>query len=589
VAIGGAALCLAVAAFAVPLSARTLVHPVGFSALVAWSVLAWVLAGLLWLRARPWSRIGPLLCVLGLLLGLQSFQGSANSYAFSVAVILDALVVLLAWYLVAIFPGSRLDAPGRRVMAFAAAVVVPAFVLEILFSSSIAGATPLARCGDMCPPNQLLISSEPGLAGVIGDIERWSRVGFTLMLLTLLAFRFKRASPPRRMTMLPVYAAVGLWLTAFSVYNAAANAGASVETLDGLGVGVSFSRSLYPLGFIAAIVLTWAHAGAALQVMVGRLGRDSTLRSVERAVRDVLKDPSARLYFWPEEGRGYVDSRAEPAEGPVAGGEQSLQRFGTRDGRPVVAIVYDPVLDEYPELLQATGEAVVLALENRRLDEELRQSREALVHSERRLGSAVAAERRRIERDLHDGSQQRLVAIRIGLELARERAAGDQESRARLAKLGEQLDQAVEELRGLAQGIYPSVLPDFGLRTALEAAAGRSGVALMETALQEVPRYPAHTEAGVYFACVEALQNAAKHAGPAAHVKVSLWTEGNRLCFSVADDGVGFARGRVRQGSGLRNMAERLAGLDGTFTLDSAPGRGTVAAGSVPVERLAPL
>ena len=163
--------------------------------------------------------------------------------------------------------------------------------------------------------------------------------------------------------------------------------------------------------------------------------------------------------------------------------------------------MHDPALDEDPELLEAAGEATVMALENRRLDEELRQAREALTLSERRLGAAVTDERKRIERDLHDGSQQRLVAIRIGLELARERAEGDPESHARLAKLGEQLDHAVEELRGLVQGIYPSVLPDFGLRAALKAAAERSGVAV-DLDLQETPRYPAHLEAGVYFACV---------------------------------------------------------------------------------------
>jgi signal transduction histidine kinase len=257
--------------------------------------------------------------------------------------------------------------------------------------------------------------------------------------------------------------------------------------------------------------------------------------------------------------------------------------FGSTEREPVVAIVHDPALNEDPELVEAVGAATVMTLENRRLDEELRQSREELESSERRLTAAVADERKRIERDLHDGSQQRLVAIRIGLELARERAETSPDTSARLAKLGDDLDRALEELRGAAQGIYPSVLADFGLRTALESAIGRSGVPTLSD-LQQIPRLPAHIEAAVYFACVEALQNAAKHGGSGVRVKVRLWTEQDVLSFSVSDDGVGFVPGRRAEGSGLRNMADRLDAVDGTFSLDSVPGRGTVATGSVRVD-----
>ena len=385
-----------------------------------------------------------------------------------------------------------------------------------------------------------------------------------------------------------VYSAVGLWLGSFAVYNTAVNAHVSVDVLDRIGLGVTATRLLYPLAFIAALVLARTYAGGALQTMVHELRTDSTLGSIERAVRSVLTDPSSRLAFWLPESRHYVDAAAHPVELPAPNGDASVHVFRSADRKPLVAIVHDPALDEDPELLEAAGEATVMALENRRLDEELRQAREALTLSERRLGAAVTDERKRIERDLHDGSQQRLVAIRIGLELARERAEGDPESHARLARLGEQLDHAVEELRGLVQGIYPSVLPDFGLRAALKAAAERSGVAV-DLDLQETPRYPAHLEAGVYFACVEALQNAAKHAGPGAHVKLSLWTDAGLVCFCVSDDGVGFSPGAGPEGSGLRNMADRLAALDGSFNLDTGPGKGTHVTGSVPVGRLAPL
>ena len=588
-ALGVLALGCVALAFAVPLTSDTLAHPVGFAWLVAWSVVGFVLAGLMWWRARPWSRIGPLLCALGFLLGLASFQGSASELGFSLGVLVDAPVVLLAWYLVLVFPGSRLDAPARLVMTFAGAVILLGFVPNFLLSADISGAAPLARCGEGCPSNALLVASESGLADFFGDIDRFGRVAVTLLIVGLLTSRFLRASRPRRRILLPVYSAVGLWLGAFAIYNSAVNANVSVDVLDRIGLGVTATRLLYPLAFIAALVLARAYAGGALQTMVHELRTDSTLGSVERAVRSVLADPSSRLAFCLPQSRQYVDAAAHPVELPAPNSDVSVHVFRSADHKPLVAVVHDPALDEDPELLEAAGEAAVMALENRRLDEELRQAREALTLSERRLGAAVTDERKRIERDLHDGSQQRLVAIRIGLELARERAEGDPEGHARLAKLGEQLDHAVEELRGLVQGIYPSVLPDFGLRAALKAAAERSGVAV-DLDLQEIPRYPAHLEAGVYFACVEALQNAVKHAGSGAHVKLRLWTDGAMVCFCVSDDGIGFTPGAGRpEGLGLRNMADRLAALDGSFTLDTGPGKGTDVTGSVPVARLAPL
>ena len=587
-ALGVLALGCVALAFVVPLTSDTLAHPVGFAWLAAWSVVGFVLAGLLWWRARPWSRIGPLLCALGFLLGLATFQGSASELGFSLGVLVDAPVVLLAWYLVLVFPGSRLDAPARLVMTFASAVILLGFIPNFLLSADISGATPLARCGDGCPSNALLVASESGLADFFGGIDRFGRVAVTLLIAGLVTSRFLRASRPRRRTLLLVYSAVGLWLGSFAVYNTAVNANVSVDVLDRIGIGVTVSRLLYPLAFIAALVLARAYAGGALQTMVHELRTDSTLRSVERTVRSVLADPSSRLAFWLPQSRQYVDAAAHPVELPAPKGDTSVHVFRSADREPLVAIVHDPALDEDPELLEAVGEATVMVLENRRLDEELRQAREALSLSERRLGAAVTDERKRIERDLHDGSQQRLVAIRIGLELARERAEGDPEGHARLAKLGEQLDHAVEELRGLVQGIYPSVLPDFGLRAALKAAAERSGVAV-DLDLQEIPRYPAHLEAGVYFACVEALQNATKHAGSDAHVKLRLWTDGAMVCFCVSDDGLGFSPGADPEGLGLRNMADRLAALDGTFCLETAPGHGTEATGSVPVGRLAPL
>lgn len=331
-AVGGLAIACAVGAFAIPVSAGTLAHPVGFGALYAWSVLSFVAAGLLWWRARPASRIGPLLCTLAFLLGVQSLMGSANGLGFSVAVLLDAAAIFLAWYLALVFPVSRLDARGRMLMGIAT-VVVFSFVAKTLLSEEIAGATPLARCTAACPSNQLMLAADPGLAGFFRDIEQWGRIAFSVLLVLLLTSRFQRASRPRRRTVLPVYLTVGLWLIAFSVYNAATHTSASVATLDDIGVGTTVARALFPLGFIAAIVLTRAHAGSALQSMVHELRGGPTLPSVQAAVRHVLDDPAARLAFWDQDRRRYIDANARPIKLPSPNGEVTVHLLRTRRGR----------------------------------------------------------------------------------------------------------------------------------------------------------------------------------------------------------------------------------------------------------------
>jgi signal transduction histidine kinase len=582
--VGGLALGLTGLAFAIGLTSGTLVQPVRFAFVFAFSVVSAVFAGLLWWRVRPWSPIGPLLCALGLLQGLVAFAGSANALAFSLAILLQAPVFILAFYLPASFPSGRLDTGGRLVMALITAVLLLGFVPRLLVSEQISGGAPVG-CGTACPENRLLVVSDPGLAAFFGDVDRWGRVAAGVLLVALLVSRFVRASRPRRRMTLPVYVTVTCWLAVYSLFVTALTAGASAGTLERLGAGLNVARLLYPLGFIAAIVLARAYAGAALQSMVGEIGGQTTRSSLERIVRRVLDDPGARLAFWVRQDAAYVDSGdarvALPEEDPAV----SVDVFRDATGEPVVALVHDSVLDEDPELVAAVGSAAALALENRRLDETLRLSNIELRESQKRLATAVAGERRRMQRDLHDGSQQHLVALRVELELARE-SAEDEGLSERLAEIGSGLDVALEELRSVARGIYPSLLADMGLQEALKAACRRSGIAV-SLDVEPLPRYPDEVEIAVYFSCVEALQNVAKHAGRDAHAELRLWADDTDLHFRVVDDGLGFEPPPAGDGAGLTNIADRLGALGGTFSLDSAPGRGTTARGSIPIAGLA--
>jgi signal transduction histidine kinase len=214
---------------------------------------------------------------------------------------------------------------------------------------------------------------------------------------------------------------------------------------------------------------------------------------------------------------------------------------------------------------------------------ELRERSQDLRASRVRIVAAGDAERRRVERDLHDGAQQRLVLAQLKLNVLRQRIAADPERAAVLAEeVAQDLTHALEELRDLARGIYPSVLETDGLPGALRDAADRAALPVTVHA-NGTGRLPRDIETAVYFCCLEALQNAAKHAGEGAKVAIELVHDGHELRFVVDDDGRGFEPSTINgSGSGLQSLADRLGAVGGVLTIDSAPGRGTRIAGTVP-------
>ena len=209
-------------------------------------------------------------------------------------------------------------------------------------------------------------------------------------------------------------------------------------------------------------------------------------------------------------------------------------------------------------------------------------SLETVRESRQRIQASADEERRRIERDLHDGTQERLVALRLHLDRVADVLSDDPElALQRLHDLGHEVDQAIEEVRGLARGIYPALLTDEGLAYALNAAARRAPV-LATLHVENVSRYPKAIESAVYFTCLEALQNAYKHAGSEATVAIALVDDGE-LHFEVRDNGTGFAA-TSRPGTGLMGMEDRISAVRGHLTIDSSPGRGTRVAGRVPIQ-----
>jgi len=281
------------------------------------------------------------------------------------------------------------------------------------------------------------------------------------------------------------------------------------------------------------------------------LGRDGTRRAVAA---------------WPDDAADVGDDDlAEPVrhQGEVLG------------ALSVRMPVNDPIDEPRTELVNGLAAQAGLVLRNVGLLEDLRESR-------RRLVAAQDLERRKLERNIHDGAQQQLVALTVKLRLARQVLAKDP-SRVdgMLEALAGETQQALEDLRDLARGIYPPLLADQGLGAALEAQARRSVVPVVVSAAG-LGRYPQEVEAAVYFSCLEALQNVAKYADATA-AQVELRAHDGRIEFSVIDDGVGFDATRTGYGTGLQGIADRLAVLDGSLVVRSTAGKGTAITGSLPV------
>jgi signal transduction histidine kinase len=287
-----------------------------------------------------------------------------------------------------------------------------------------------------------------------------------------------------------------------------------------------------------------------------------------------------REAVWPADGLpgGQLPpAPAAPADGPSPGRTRvfAVEHRGERLGSlRVTSSLREPLTSAGERLVRDVAAQAGLVLRNVALIEDLRASRQRIV-------AAADQARRRLERDLHDGAQQQLVALRIKLGLARQvMQASPSEAGELLAETERDAAGALEELRDLARGIYPPLLSDLGLRAALEAQARKAALPVTVEA-DGVGRYPQEVEAAVYFSALEALQNVAKYA-QASGARVSLGHGGGCLTFTVQDDGKGFDPAAASMGTGMHGMADRCAALGGDFEIDSAPGRGTRVTGRIP-------
>jgi signal transduction histidine kinase len=536
---------------------------------VGWGFIG---AGLFaWVRS-PESSIGPLMVATGFAWFVSLVTASNVPGLFIAAALLSSLYFVTAIHMLLAAPhGQGLARGDRRIVTAGYLLVTVGTIPFALFSD------PANDCAN-CPSNPLLIDDNQTFADIWNTLI--SVVGLVLIIgvLRSLVLRWRRATRPERRLYAPVYASgVALMIAVF------AQLGLQTSGSEGRALDVVFIVSVIPLAlvpylFVAAFVRTRMAQGGAVGGLITRLGEAPRPGGLREALADALDDPSLELLFWlPDAGR-YVDGQGREYELPEDDPTRDVTKV-ERDGECVAAIVHDGTLPHMREHVQAVGAAAALALENERLDAELRAKVDELRGSRERMLQIGLEERRRLERDLHDGAQQRLVSMALNIRLARAKLNEDPLAAEQLlASAGDELESALEELRELARGIHPAVLTDRGLGTALQTLANRAPVPVE---LGELPdeRLPEAVELAAYFVVAEALTNVAKYA-EASYATVQVERHNGRVVVEVADDGIGGAD--PGRGTGLRGLADRLAVIEGRLEVESEQGHGTRVRARIP-------
>jgi signal transduction histidine kinase len=544
---------------------------VAIGLLVTWS---WIGTGIYAWWRRPAHRLGALMVAVGFTYFAGALTVSDSPAVFTLGAALSSLYLAVFAHMLLAYPEGRLE--GRAEVRLAAA----AYTLSLL------GPLPFLMFGDTdmfgepAPDSVLHVADAETLVDVMDAVTTAAAIVLIAILLGLLARRWHGRSVTQRQAFAPVLWSGTALLVLFAGAMTSQTLGVSEQVTETLGaLGLVFFASV-PFAFLFGVLRTRvARAGAVYDVLM-RLGETPSTGNLRDLLADALGDRTLQLVFWLDDREGWVDATGCPAELPRERDPARAATLVELEGRRVGALVHDVSLGEEPELLRSLATAAGFAMENERLQADLRARVEELRRSRARLVEAGTLERRRLERNLHDGAQQRLVALSLTMRLARAKLDKDPEkSKALLDGATDELELALAELRELARGIHPAVLSDRGLPAALEALAGRSPVPVE---LAEVPpdRLPEPIEAAAYFVVSEALTNVAKYAS-ASQATVRVQRQNGSAVVEVSDDGIGGAD--PDRGSGLRGLADRVAALDGNMRLDSPPGAGTRLRAEIPV------
>ena len=535
----------------------------------------WGVGTYTWWR-RPESRLGPVVTAVGFVYAATSLAGSGESLPHTLGMVIWAACVVCTAYMYLCFPSGRLESRLER--GFMVAVATGTAVvwgLLLALSPSLPAGGSFVTCGHRCPPNALQVLSGPtamgaALATAIHILFTASAIGVAILLVG----KARSSGRLRRRAIAPLAAVFIASALVFLITQFADPASLGRSTT--LRITGGFLMIAIPFAVLAGQIRGEVFAAIRLgQVAVRADGKPLTPPAVQELLGDALGDPSLKLALWSPERLGFVDVNGAAARLPEDRSERGLTLV-TRSNQVLAALVHDPGLDADPTVVEGLVATSLLLLDNARLLEQLRASRARIVDAGER-------ERRRLERDLHDGAQQQLVALQIRLASARE-LAHDEELIKRLDATQRDAEAAVQEIRALAHGIYPAELHDLGLAYALRSLALRSPLPI-RVVDRGIGRLSAVIEAAIYFCAREAIQNAVKHAGAGATVTVTLARLPDAIEFTISDNGVGMRDEVDPEGTGLTGMRDRIEAAGGTLEIVSFPGGGTQVRGTVPPPR----
>ena len=512
--------------------------------LVGWIVIPYAVGGALAWWRRPASRLGPLMLLTGFVMGLVPLQWSSQPLLYSVGHLLDMLPAAMFLHTFLAFPTGRLSGRWERVLVGSAyAITLGLQVVKVVLGAN--------------PDSVFNVFDNVAAGNVVEGVQ----LSLVAVCLLLGAFRLYRrgsgASRARRPATL-VVDAFGLALVMLAaLYVSGLFAWPFVEIIR----LVTFAAlGLAPIAFLLALLDLQLARGEVTALLV-ELRADPTA-DLQAPLARALRDPSLRLSYWLPEFASWADQSGTPVPVPAAD-ERRAVRMLDREGEPMAALSFDRSLEEEHELLDAVLAAAAIALENGRLRAELRARLAELQGSRVRVLEAGRQERQRLERDLHDGAQVRLVALSMELDLIGDDPAADPALKARLRGAKDEVRASLAELRDVARGIYPAVLSGHGLGVALESLAAHATVPVrLRVDLDDRP--PEAVEVAAYYVVSEALANIGKHSTATA-AQVDVRRDGSRLSVEVSDNGAG--GGDLGHGSGLRGLADRVEALGGSLTV----------------------
>lgn len=578
------ALAVTACAAAISLVAPTLLGAPASTARIAIPVFA-IGAGILFglglsdlVRSRD-SRFGRAVVAAGALWCLSALAASSEPALYSVGRVSYWLVSVALVYVLLSYPSGRLAARFDRVVFAAALIVVMLYLPTVLIAARFPSPSVWSLCASDCPANAFALShsSSALMLDLIAPLREVLTVALFLAVPVAVWRHSNMAGPLLRQMYLPTIAIAVFLVVTFGVFFALRRAAPSSTALYVVMWVNVLSLPAVAAACVAGRMYRRLLAAKALERVAHDLRGSVTPVQVTRAVADALEDRSLRiLHSFPGKGEGWVDESGAPVTPTEARADRDVTEVV--NGRWRIAIVHDSALAEDRALVHTAGSYALAALENEHLSGELRSSLEDLAESRAHSVAAEYRARQKLARDLHDGAQQRLVALRLRLALLEE---GRPERAQAIHALGEDIDATIDEVRSFARGVYPSLLTQSGLAGALRAA-GRSSALPTSVRTDGLGRYPPELETTVYFFCSEALQNAAKHARGATLVTILLSADRD-LRFEIRDDGDGFDVQTTPFGAGLSNLRDRLAAVGGTMTIRSALGQGTSIEGSIPL------